>query len=96
MCLSPGTGDGGMSQLKSSVDPAKYPDLNKISEDNFDHLALGELDEHGGLWERDTYNKAVRRFDGSVVYPWHKWQAGGEASDVDLWVAVEYNPDLDL
>ncbi len=95
VALSPGTTTGGMARLKASHTPQKGEDPNKLPESDFDHLVLGRLDEHGGMWERDSYGKGVRRVDGSVFYPWHKWEAGN-GSSIDVWAAIEYNPDLDL
>ncbi|KAL6714564.1 hypothetical protein ACLMJK_007989 [Lecanora helva] len=95
VALSPGTTTGGMARLKASHTPQKGEELNKLPESDFDHLVLSRLDEHGGMWERDSYGKSVRRVDSSVVYPWHKWQAGN-GSSIDVWAAIEYNPDLDL
>jgi hypothetical protein len=53
------------------------------------------LHEHGGLWNRDSYNEPVRGDKGVVSYPWHKWQAGS-GDNVDVWLALEFNPALDL
>ncbi|OIW23856.1 hypothetical protein CONLIGDRAFT_657440 [Coniochaeta ligniaria NRRL 30616] len=95
VCLSAGTGDGGMSRLKDEYEdtpPSKIPDLD---DSTFDHVPLPALYEHGGLWYRDSYNEAVRGKNDVVTYPWHKWQAGG-GDNVDVWLALEFNPDLDL
>lgn len=90
--LSAGTGDGGMWRLKSQyndVDPGKMGGLGR---ECYDVLALRQLDEHGGMWFRDEEGEMVRRrkSDGTVVYPWHKWQAGGGDEGVDVWMAVEF------
>lgn len=90
VCLSPGTGDGGMWRLKEGV---KVENLNELGPESFDQLPLGRLEEHGGLWQRDSYGKAVRAADGSVQYPYHKWQSG-QGQNVDVWAAIEFNPDL--
>ncbi|KAB5549543.1 hypothetical protein GE09DRAFT_1126824 [Coniochaeta sp. 2T2.1] len=95
ICLSAGTGDGGMSRLQDEYEdtpPEKIPDSD---ESKFDHIPLPELYEHGGLWYRDSYDEAVRGKNDVVNYPWHKWQAGS-GSNVDVWLALEFNPDLDL
>ncbi|KAH6844715.1 hypothetical protein B0I37DRAFT_446698 [Chaetomium sp. MPI-CAGE-AT-0009] len=97
ICLSNGTGDGGMSRL---VDEHGYPTSDvtvtaKDGEQAFEHVKLPRLYEHGGLWYRDSYGNAVRGKDNVVSYPWHKWQAGS-GPNVDVWLALEFNPDLDL
>jgi hypothetical protein len=95
VCLSPGTGDGGMWSLKDSVKITDARDLDKLGPDYFDKLPLGRLDEHGGLWHRDSYGKAYRPSDRRIVYPYHKWQAG-KGPNVDVWAAIEFNPDLSM
>lgn len=95
VCLSAGTGDGGMSRLKDAygdTPPSKIPDLD---DSTFDHVPLPALYEHGGLWYRDSYDEAVRGKNNVIAYPWHKWQAGGDGN-VDVWLALEFNPELDL
>lgn len=96
VCLSPGTRDGGMWKLKSGEHPGPGQDLDKLGPEYFDKLPLGRLDEHGGLWERDSYGKALRAADRRVIYPYHKWQAGGRGSNVDIWAAIEFNPDMNM
>lgn len=91
--LSAGTKSGGMSRLKKDFEKTPPEDLNKLGEEAFDHLELKPLEEHGGMWERDPYGKPVRGKNNVVKYPWHKWQAG-KGSDVDLWLALEFNVDL--
>ena len=84
-----------MSRLQDKyvgVPPEKVPDLD---ESNFDHVPLPGLYEHGGLWYRDSYDEPVRGKNSVVNYPWHKWQAGS-GKNVDVWLALEFNPDLDL
>jgi len=95
ICLSAGTGKGGMSRLRDEYEdtpPSKIPDLD---DSNFDHVPLPTLYEHGGLWYRDSYNEAVRGKNDIVSYPWHKWQAGS-GQNVDVWLALEFNPDIDF
>ena len=97
ICLSNGTGGGGMSRL---VDERGNPasDVTVTAKDGkqaFEHVKLPRLYEHGGLWYRDSYGNAVRGKDNVVSYPWHKWQAG-RGPNVDVWLALEFNPDLDL
>ena len=53
------------------------------------------LEEHGGLWFRDSYGKALMRFDHTLCYLWHKWQAGEQSSDVDVWMTFKCNLAID-
>ncbi len=51
----------------------------------------------GPFWEIDSQTGApLRRQDGSVIYPAHKWQAGGDhhggADTFDVWAAIELLP----
>lgn len=52
--------------------------------------------EHGPFWNIKEDGNPERREDGSVVYPTHKWQAGGSKEEktqaFDLWAAVELLP----
>ncbi|KAI1098295.1 hypothetical protein F4804DRAFT_325172 [Jackrogersella minutella] len=96
VALSPGTGNGGMARLKEEY-AEEYPpsEYNGLGREAFDWLPLGRLDEHGGIWDRDSNGKPVRNdHSGTVKYPWHKWQGGNEADDVDVWMAIEFNPDI--
>ncbi|GKT90380.1 FG-GAP repeat-containing protein [Colletotrichum tofieldiae] len=88
ICLSPGTEDGGMWRLKEGKDP------KSAGPDDFDKVPLPRLNEHGGLWYRDSYGDAVRGHNNVVSYPWHKWQGGEKGKNVDVWLALEFNPDL--
>ncbi|KAH7188136.1 uncharacterized protein B0J16DRAFT_382018 [Fusarium flagelliforme] len=88
ICLSPGTGNGGMSRLKDGK-------TKPTSEKDFDHVALPRLYEHGGMWYRDSYGNAVRNKENAVSYPYHKWQAGS-GPNLDVWMALEFNPDIAL
>ena len=88
VCLSPGTGNGGMSRLKDGKTKA-------TNEKDFDHVALPRLYEHGGMWYRDSYGNAVRNKENAVSYPYHKWQAGS-GPNLDVWMALEFNPDIAL
>ncbi|KAK1635375.1 hypothetical protein BDP81DRAFT_462381 [Colletotrichum phormii] len=87
ICLSPGTETGGMWRLKEGKEP------ESAGPDDFDKVPLPRLNEHGGLWYRDSYGDAVRGHNNVVSYPWHKWQ-GGKGKNVDVWLALEFNPDL--
>ncbi|KAF4452163.1 Aldos-2-ulose dehydratase [Fusarium austroafricanum] len=92
VCLSLGTGNGGMSRLIESKKGAKS-DYN--GDQQFEHVALPRLHEHGGMWYRDSYGNAIRDKENAVSYPYHKWQAGS-GPNLDIWMALEFNPDLAL
>lgn len=95
VALSPGTKTGGMSRLKAKYEDLSLDEIKKLSEDAFEHVALPRLYEHGGLWHRDCLDNAVRGKKNVIAYPWHKWQAG-QGDNVDVWMAVEFNPELAL
>lgn len=94
LCLSEGTGNGGMWRVKPGVvvDP-DHP--NDVPPKDFITLSLANGEQHGGMWERDTYDKPIYREDGTPNYPWHKWQAGNRGHSLDIWTAFEFNPLLD-
>ncbi|KAL1636192.1 hypothetical protein SLS58_009886 [Diplodia intermedia] len=99
IALSTGTHNGGMARLKLSDDASSYAalseaEIKQLPDDAFERLALAPLEEHGGMWERDSYGRPVRRRDRALAYPWHKWQGGDGEEGVDVWMAVELNPDL--
>ncbi len=53
------------------------------------------MDEHGPIWDHDPCSgHTLRRPDSTVRYPWHKWQAGDQGDDMDVWMAIELNADL--
>ncbi|EOD52680.1 putative pyranosone dehydratase protein [Neofusicoccum parvum UCRNP2] len=91
--LSAGTKTGGMAQLKAEYSELPEEEILKLPDDAFDRLELQPLQEHGGMWERDSYGRPIRRPNKVIAYPWHKWQAG-DGPDVDVWMAVELNPNL--
>ncbi|KAK6833146.1 hypothetical protein PG995_012915 [Apiospora arundinis] len=95
MCLSPGTGNGGMAGPKPEYAKKDLSDdeRNKLGPEAFDFLALKELEEHGGMWERDSDGRSRRtnRKVDTMSYPWHKWQ-GGDKKNVGVWMAVEFDP----
>ncbi|KAL8824197.1 MAG: hypothetical protein Q9191_005229 [Dirinaria sp. TL-2023a] len=92
LSLYAGTGNGGMWWLPCNPttveDEFKPP---KAKESDFARLPLRSLDEHGPMWY-DKNCKTLRRADGTVRYPWHKWQAGDEAQEMDVWMAIELSP----
>ena len=92
LSLSAGTGNGGMWWLPSgpTIGPKEF-EIPNHKESDFARLPLGSLDEHGAIWYRENC-KTLRRADSTVCYPWHKWQAGGKAKDMDVWMAIELSP----
>ncbi|RYP67683.1 hypothetical protein DL769_005697 [Monosporascus sp. CRB-8-3] len=88
VCLSLGTRDGGMSRLEGD----EYDPNGKNS---FEHVSIPPLYEHGGIWYRDSNGNPIRGKNNVVAYPWHKWQ-GGSGPDVDVWMAIEFNPNIKL
>jgi hypothetical protein len=88
VCLSLGTREGGMSLLEGV-------DYDQNAQNSFKHITLPPLYEHGGLWNRDSNGNPIRGKVNVVSYPWHKWQ-GGSGPDVDVWMAIEFNPDIEL
>ncbi|EKG12892.1 hypothetical protein MPH_09991 [Macrophomina phaseolina MS6] len=92
--LSAGTGNGGMGRLQDKYAELAEAEIKQLPDDAFDRLVLQSLEEHGGMWERDSYGRPIRRRDRALAYPWHKWQAGEGSAGVDVWMAVELNPDL--
>jgi len=89
-----GTEKGGVYYLNSSKDPyisGTTPDSEFIQ------LPVPSFYEQGPIWDIDSQNKPVLRGDGTVVYPWHKWQAGTDRSlkqSFDIWSVIAFNPDL--
>jgi hypothetical protein len=93
-CIINGSGKGGMQYLNGSEE-APYP--GNATDSAFEKLPVPSFYEHGPLWDVDAQNKPVFRSNGAVVYPWHKWQAGTNASfnqSYDIWTAFEFNPQL--
>ncbi|CAF2095083.1 unnamed protein product [Rotaria magnacalcarata] len=91
VCLVNGSGKGGMHYLSSSKEA--YDPLTTL-DSTFKQLPLPAFYEHGPLWDIDAQNKPVVRSNGTVVYPWHKWQAGIDTSwnqSFDIWVVFEFN-----
>ncbi|KAH9904315.1 hypothetical protein F4778DRAFT_732119 [Xylariomycetidae sp. FL2044] len=95
VALSAGTGNGGMARLKPEF-AARYPpgEYNELGREAFDWLLLRELEEHGGMWERESNGRPVRKgITGVVEYPFHKWHGGTKAENVDVWMAIEFATD---
>ncbi|KAI1097945.1 hypothetical protein F4804DRAFT_326094 [Jackrogersella minutella] len=91
--LSLGTKTGGMSQIKPEYEHLSQEQAEKLFPGGYTHRTIKPLEEHGGMWKLDRDGKPLRGRNNVVVYPWHKWQAG-EGSNVDVWLALEFNPDL--
>lgn len=94
--LSLGTHDGGMSMVKPEyADDAKTQDeAEALPDDKWIHKAQEALVEHGSIWHRDSSGKAIRGLHNVISYPWHKWE-GGSGDNIDVWMAVEFNPDME-
>ncbi|RYP09116.1 hypothetical protein DL764_001483 [Monosporascus ibericus] len=88
VCLSLGTRDGGMSRLEGD-------EYDPNATNCFEHISTPPLYEHGGMWYRDSNGNPIRGKNNVVAYPWHKWQ-GGSGPDVDVWMAIEFNPNIKL
>ncbi|KAI0378907.1 hypothetical protein F5Y04DRAFT_272217 [Hypomontagnella monticulosa] len=93
--LSLGTETGGMSQIKPEYEDLGQEEAEKLPADGYIHRPLLPLEEHGGMWKLDKEGKPLRGRNNVVSYPWHKWQAG-DGKNVDVWLALEFNPDLPL
>lgn len=98
--IGTGISGGGMSRLKKEYESTPPDKLDALPASAFDHLPLRALEEHGGMWYRKS-DGAPERGDATkgepvvVKYLWHKWQAGG-GEGVDVWAAIEFNPDVNL
>ncbi|RPA89093.1 hypothetical protein L873DRAFT_1695041, partial [Choiromyces venosus 120613-1] len=91
--ISAGTGDGGMWRVRPGVvvDP-EHP--NDVAPEDFERLPLADWEEQGGFWDRDCNSNPIHTATSAVSYPWHKWQAGTMDDYLDIWAAVEFNPNL--
>jgi hypothetical protein len=76
-CIVNGNGKSGMQYLNSSQ--KAYDPLTTLDSE-FVKLDVPSFHEHGPLWDIDTQKQPVLRQDGTVVYPWHKWQSGNDGS----------------
>ncbi|CAF1283973.1 unnamed protein product [Rotaria sp. Silwood1] len=89
-----GSEEGGIHYLRSSeenYDPLTTPDSA------FEKLPMPPFYEQGPLWDIDAQNKPVLRNDGTVVYPWHKWQSGINRlfnQSFDVWLVVAFKSEL--
>ncbi|CAF3763740.1 unnamed protein product [Rotaria sp. Silwood1] len=80
-CIVNGNGNSGMHYLKSSeepYDPLTTPDTEFIKQ------VIPSFHEQGPIWDINASREPVLRNDGTVVYPWHKWQSGGKVSSGSL------------
>ncbi|CAF1649495.1 unnamed protein product [Rotaria magnacalcarata] len=74
-CIVNGNGNSGMHYLRGSEE--SYDPLT-TSDTEFVKQVIPSLHEHGPLWDINARKEPVLRQDGTVVYPWHKWQSGGD------------------
>lgn len=71
-------------------------EAENLPQESWIHVAQEALLEHGSIWHRDASGNALRGRNNVVSYPWHKWQGGNGGEDIDVWMAIEFNPDLAL
>ncbi|XDG05113.1 hypothetical protein ABKA04_004728 [Annulohypoxylon sp. FPYF3050] len=93
--LSLGTTTGGMWQILPEHEDLSQKEAEELPADGYTCKHIRPLEEHGGMWKRDKNDEPLRGRNNVVVYPWHKWQAGN-GSNIDVWLALEFNPDLPL
>ena len=93
LSLSAGSGNGGMWWLPTPPTVGWLEDhVPEHSVSDFKRLPLDQMEEHGPIWYHKMGNgRTLRRDDSTVCYPWHKWQAGDQGSNIDVWMAVEMN-----
>jgi hypothetical protein len=86
-----------MSMVKpENEDNSKTLDeAEALPNDKWIHKTQETLVEHGSIWHRDSLGNAIRGWNNVVSYPWHKWQ-GGSGDYIDVWMAIEFSPDLEL
>jgi len=93
-CLVNGTGNGGMQFLDNSKQ--EY-DPKTTLDSEFKKLAVPSFHEHGPLWDIGEQGQPVARSNGTIVYPWHKWQSGTDHSShqsFDIWMAFEFDKEF--
>ncbi|CAF4219383.1 unnamed protein product, partial [Adineta steineri] len=74
-CIINGNRNSGMQYLNSSQET--YDPFTTLDSD-FVKLDIPSFYEHGPLWDIDAKKQPVLRNDGTVIYPWHKWQSGSD------------------
>lgn len=94
LCLSPGTGNGGMVHVKPGVEIPEDPE--DVPPEDLITLSLDTTEQHGGFWARDSYDRPLFRVNGTANYPYHKWQGGNTGDSIDVWTAIEYSSGLKL
>lgn len=92
LSLSTGTRDGGMWRVKPGTTIPPNPD--DLPPEAYEKLPLSSLEEHGGFWDQERDGMPAYREDGSIQYPYHKWQAGDDGDNIDVWAVFELNPKL--
>ncbi|UJR14494.1 hypothetical protein I4U23_001490 [Adineta vaga] len=75
-CIINGNKKSGMQYLEDSNE--SYDPLT-TSDSKFIQLDVPSLYEHGPLWDIDKHKQPVLRENGTVVYPWHKWQSAAQS-----------------
>ncbi|CAF0969976.1 unnamed protein product [Rotaria sordida] len=93
-CIVNGNENSGIHYLRSSED--SYDPLT-TSDIEFVKQVIPSFHEQGPLWDINERKEPVLREDGTVVYPWHKWQSGGNKSSeqsFDVWITFEFNANL--
>ncbi|KAI0152757.1 hypothetical protein GGR57DRAFT_513367 [Xylariaceae sp. FL1272] len=93
--LSLGTQSGGMSKIRPQYADKTAEEAEALPPSAWSHVEIPPQVEHGAIWHQDSYGKAVRGRNRVVSYPWHKWQAG-DGENLDIWLALEFNPDVEL
>ncbi|KAK7934902.1 hypothetical protein PG985_000397 [Apiospora marii] len=89
-------GDGGMAGLKPEYADAhdNSGEYDEFPRGGFDWSLMRQLEGHGGLGDRDSDGRPERtnmKVD-TVRYPWHKWESGDQMGDVEVWMAIEFDP----
>ena len=86
-----------MSKVKQEFEnDGKAPDeAEKLSDDKWTHVAQPPLFEHGSIWHREPYGNSFRGRHNVVPRPRHVCNRGS-GENVDVLMALDFNPDLDL
>jgi hypothetical protein len=80
-----------MQYLNSSQ--KAYDPLTTLDSE-FVKLDVPSFHEHGPLWDIDTQKQPVLRQDGTVVYPWHKWQSGTDESSDEGRIETHFTTEV--
>jgi len=88
------TGNSAMYFLDNSKQ-AYDPKTTLDSE--FKKLVVPSFHEHGPLWDIGEQGQPVTRSNGTIVYPWHKWQCGMDNSSnqsFDIAMAFDFDKEF--